>query len=157
MWLVKREKSTFSSKKCLAYRSRWNFPSGIELPRRELVMYPVTCGVVGMPHGLEPCLWPACIMGFTQKGPALATGLKQGSLKIVFRVFLLPKIFLVTHSVHHSPGSFLSHKGFFHIRGGLESMKTTFIGPSICPASMNRQSCDPLCLGCQKNIGQFCC
>lgn len=157
MWLVKREKFTFSSKKCPAYRSRWNLPSRMELPQRELIMYPVTCGVVGMPHGLEPCLWPACIMGFTQKGPALATRLKQGSLKIVFRVLPLPKILLVTHPVHHSPGSFLSIKGFFQIRGGLESMKTTFIGPTICPASMNRPSCDPLCLGCQKNIGQFCC
>lgn len=60
------------------------------------------------PH-LEVMLVACVHHGNSFEGPsALATGLKHGSLKLVFRMLPLPKIFLATYPVLYYSGSSLS-------------------------------------------------
>ena len=103
---VKGKNTTFSSKKHLACRSRWSFPPGRELLQGATGPVPNGCEVTGLPHTLRGHAGgPEASWEFLEGGPSLATGWKQGNLKLVFRFLILLKTLLATYPVLCSSGT----------------------------------------------------
>lgn len=67
---------------------------------------PNGCEVTGLPHTLRGHAGgPEASWEFLEGGPSLATGWKQGNLKLVFRFLILLKTLLATYPVLCSSGT----------------------------------------------------